>query len=245
MQDRVSERTVSRNPSIITLEKIGLRIDATDLLVGIDLEIRNGPPTILMGPNGSGKTTLLRLLMGLIEPSVGRVHFHGAANGLPIRRAIVFQKPVMLRRTAAANVAFALAAAHRSSDAASIVRLLDQVGLSALADRPARKLSGGEQQRLALARALAREPNILLLDEPTASLDPAQTKAVEDIITRVADNGVKVIMATHDIGEAKRLGGDVIFLNKGRVIEHSLAQRFFTQPATADVRRFLAGELVL
>ena len=244
MQDRPSNTGAHASRRTMRLEGLGFRANETELLSGIDLEIHAGAPTILMGPNGSGKTTLLRVMMGLIEPSEGRVIFACAADAAPVRRAIVFQKPVMLRRSAAANVAFALRAAGRTADAATIGALLDEAGLSALGHRAARKLSGGEQQRLALARALARAPEILFLDEPTASLDPAQTKAVEDIIQRVAAAGVKVVMATHDIGEARRLAGDVVFLSKGRLIEHSPAPQFFTDPATNDVRRFLAGELV-
>ncbi len=210
------------------------------LLHDVSLDLVLGAPTILLGPNGSGKTTFLKLAMGLIEPGLGHI-----AIPRDLRRAFVFQKPVMLRRTAAANVAFALAAADRVADPGVIAKLLDQVGLGALADRPARKLSGGEQQRLALARALAREPDILFLDEPTASLDPAATKSVEDIITFVAASGVKVVMATHDLGQARRLAGDVVFLVNGRVAEHATAPEFFASPTTDSARRFLAGDLVI
>jgi len=157
----------------------------------------------------------------------------------------VFQKPVMLRRSAGRNIAYALKAAGRSADAADIGKLLDRVGLAHLADRPARRLSGGEQQRLALARALARDPEVLLLDEPTASLDPAATKAVEDIVAGAAAAGVKIVMSTHDLGQARRLAGDIVFLSKGRLIEHAPAERFFTAPATPQARSFLAGELVI
>ena len=114
-----------------------------------------------------------------------------------------------------------------------------------LADRPARKLSGGEQQRLALARALARDPEILFLDEPTASLDPAATKGVEDIVRVVAASGVKIVMATHDIGQARRLAGDIVFLARGRLVENALAHRFFASPATPEAAAFLRGDLVI
>jgi tungstate transport system ATP-binding protein len=114
-----------------------------------------------------------------------------------------------------------------------------------LADRPARRLSGGEQQRLALARALACEPQVLLLDEPTSSLDPASTKLVEDIVAQISASGVKVVMATHDIGQARRLAGDVVFLAKGRLIEHAAADRFFIDPESEEARQFLAGNLVI
>ena len=230
---------LSAPEALVRLDRVHVHAGATAIVSDVTLDLRPGPPTVLIGPNGSGKTTLLRVLMGLIEPSSGSVRVMAA------ERAFVFQKPVMLKRSASANVAFALTATHQPADAHAIARLLEQVGLGALADRPARKLSGGEQQRLALARALARKPGILLLDEPTASLDPAQTKAVEDIIARVAGNGVKVIMATHDLGEAKRLAGDVVVLVKGRVVEHAPADQFFSNPQSEAARRFLAGDLVI
>lgn len=234
-------------PSLLPLAFAGVRVSAggTPILTDVMLTIAAGPPTILIGPNGSGKTTLLRLAMGLVAPHAGTLTFGGAAIAPSPRRAIVFQRPVMLRRSVAANVAFALTAAHRPADTAAVHALLDRVGLAALADRPARRLSGGEQQRLALARALARDPEVLFLDEPTASLDPAQTKLVEDIIAGVAASGVKVVMATHDLGEARRLGGDVVFLVSGRLVEHSPAAQFFSTPASEAARRFLAGDLVL
>jgi tungstate transport system ATP-binding protein len=153
----------------------------------------------------------------------------------------------MLRRSAAGNVRFALAAAglERSKRGARVDDLLALVGLSGLRQRPARKLSGGEQQRMALARALAKGPQVLLLDEPTASLDPASTKAVEDVIRAVAARGIKVVMATHNLGEAKRLAEEVMLLNRGRVIESGAAEMFFSIPKTNEARRFLAGELLV
>jgi tungstate transport system ATP-binding protein len=163
------------------------------------------------------------------------------------RRAIVFQRPVMLRRSVAANIAFALryGATARREHPDRLAALLDLVGLSALGTRPARRLSSGEQQRLALARALARDPEILFLDEPTANLDPAATKAVEDIIVRVAGGGVKIVLATHDLGEARRLAGEVVFMVRGRVRESAAAQSFFAGPATAEAQAFLNGDLVI
>jgi len=223
----------------------GYRAGAVSILCGIDLELAPGPPTILLGPNGSGKTTLLKLAMGLLAPTAGTITFCGRGNPATGRRAFVFQKPVMLRRTAVANVAYALSAAGRPTERSEIARLLAEVGLEALGDRPARRLSGGEQQRLSLARALARDPEVLFLDEPTASLDPASTKAVEDIVTRVAEAGVKIVMATHDLGQARRLAGDVVFLAKGRLIERAPSDTFFTSPSTDEARCFLAGDLVI
>jgi tungstate transport system ATP-binding protein len=216
----------------------------TAILREVDLTIAAGAPTLLLGPNGSGKTTLLKMAMGLVAPVSGRVVYAGHKDQAR-RHAFVFQKPVMLRRTVARNVAFALKAAGRARDPSIIARLLDSVGLGELADRPARRLSGGEQQRLSLARALARDPEVLFLDEPTASLDPAATKGVEDIIARTAHAGVKIVMATHDLGQARRLAGEILFLAKGRLLEQTPAPAFFADPATAEAKRFLAGELVI
>jgi tungstate transport system ATP-binding protein len=228
----------------IVLHGVAFTAGATSILRDVALSIDAGPPTVLIGPNGSGKTTLIKLAMGLLAPTAGSIRC--ASPGLAAkRRAIVFQRPVMLRRTAASNVAYALKAAGHSADATTIEKLLDRVGLAALADRPARRLSGGEQQRLALARALARDPEVLFLDEPTASLDPAATKAVEDIVAGTAAAGVKIVMATHDMGQARRLAGDIVFLAKGRLIEHAPAERFFVAPATPEARAFLAGDLVI
>jgi tungstate transport system ATP-binding protein len=228
----------------IHLADVAFAAGGTRILDGVTLSIDAGAPTLLIGPNGSGKTTLIKLAMGLLAPTAGSVCF-AQPDAAARRQAIVFQKPTMLRRSAAANVAFALKAAGRSADRQTILALLDRVGLGPLAGRPARRLSGGEQQRLALARALARDPEILFLDEPTASLDPASTKAVEDIVACAAASGVKIVMATHDLGQARRLAGDVVFLAKGRLLEHAAAAPFFAQAGTLEARRFLAGDLVI
>jgi len=230
---------------VLRFEAVSYRAGATSILDTIDLALSAGAPTVLLGPNGSGKTTLLRLAMGLLAPSAGEVIVARTPDRRLPRRALVFQKPAMLRRSAAANVAFAMASAGRPVNREAIIQLLDQVRLEPLAQRPARRLSGGEQQRLALARALALDPEIILLDEPTASLDPSSTKLVEDILGDVAARGVKVVMATHDIGQARRLARDVVFMVQGRLVEHGDAARFFSRPATEAARRFVAGDLVL
>ena len=229
----------------IRFRGVDFSVGAVAILRGIQLEIGGGSPTILLGPNGSGKTTLLKLAMGLISPTAGAITYGGREAPAAGTRAFVFQKPMMLRRTAAANVAYALTAAGRRADRLEVARLLAEVGLEGLGDRPARRLSGGEQQRLALARALARDPEVLFLDEPTASLDPASTKAVEDIVARIAEAGVKIVMTTHDLGQARRLASEVVFLAKGRLVERAPAEIFFTRPATDEARRFLAGDLVI
>lgn len=224
----------------VALEDASLTAGEVSIVRQISVTLGAGAPTALLGPNGSGKSTLLRLAMGLVAPTSGRVTWGG--RGAPGERlAMVFQRPVMLRRTAAANVAYALG----RRDDTRVGELLAQVGLGVLADRPARKLSGGEQQRLALARALARDPEVLFLDEPTASLDPAATKSVEDIIRAIASSGVKIVMATHDIGQARRLAGDILFLARGRLAERTDATQFFDNPTTKEAQAFLRGDLVI
>jgi tungstate transport system ATP-binding protein len=190
---------------------------------------------------------LLRLCMGLAAPSSGRVTWGGRTDRKPLRRAILFQRPVMLRRTTAANVAYALAQAGtpRKHRAQRVTALLDRVGLSDLAQRPARRLSGGEQQRLALARALARDPEILLLDEPTANLDPAATRSVEEIVLLAAQSGIKIVMASHDLGQVRRLAGDVVFLVRGALCEQGNAADFLDHPTTPEAAAFLRGDLVI
>jgi len=231
----------------IVLEAVSLAVRNVTILDGVSLKLDGGAPTVLIGPNGAGKTTLLRLAMGLVAPTRGRVTFGGRPDALPGRRAIVFQRPVMLRRSAGGNLRYALKAAGvpRADRAKRVEELLALVGLTGLEARAARKLSGGEQQRLALTRALAKDPQVLFLDEPTASLDPAATKAVEDVIRAVAARGIKVVMSTHDLGEARRVAGEIVLMHRGRVVETADAATFFNNPGTAEARRFIAGELLV
>jgi tungstate transport system ATP-binding protein len=231
----------------IQFEGVEVRAGQAVLLAGISLTLRSGAPSVLIGPNGSGKTTLLRAAMGLIAPSAGYIRWGDQSEPPAQGRAIVFQRPVMLRRSCAENLRYALQAAgiagpERDRRTNELLRL---VGLGALASRPARRLSGGELQRLALARALARRPGVLFLDEPTASLDPAATKAIEDLVRAVAADGVKVVMATHDLGEARRLAGEILLLHRGELVETGPADAFFATPQTAAAQRFLAGELLI
>ncbi|WP_395714674.1 metal ABC transporter ATP-binding protein [Reyranella sp.] len=231
----------------IRFDNVTIAANNATLLDGISLTIAAGAPTVLIGPNGAGKTTLLRAAMGLVAPVRGTITWQGREHVPPVRRAIVFQRPTMLRRSAAANVRYALRAARiaRAEHDEAIDRLLALVGLEHAAERPARRLSAGEQQRLALARALAREPDVLFLDEPTASLDPASTKAIEDVIRTVSQRGIKVLLSTHDLGEARRLAGDVMLLNRGCIVETAAAARFFDSPLTDEARKFIAGELLV
>lgn len=211
------------------------------------LTIANGAPTAVVGPNGAGKTTLLRMGMGLIEPANGRVTWGGRERTVPARRAFLFQRPVMLMRSAGSNIEYALASIKtpRGERKKKASELLTLVGLSGFEGRPARRLSGGEQQRLALARSLARDPEILFLDEPTASLDPAAAKSVEDVLREIAGRGVKIVMTTHDLATARRLAGDVILLHRGQIVEHATSDVFFNYPKTDEARRFQAGDLLI
>jgi tungstate transport system ATP-binding protein len=222
------------------------RVGDANRIDGIDLDLAPRSLSVVMGPNGAGKSLLLRLLHGLIEPTAGQVFWGGQSLSTELRRhqAMVFQRPVLLRRSVLANIRFVLELRHTYSRERAH-GVLEEVGLADRAAQPARLLSGGEQQRLALARALALEPQVLFLDEPTANLDPFSMAAIESIISRSHDRGTKIILVTHDIGQAHRLADDVIFLNQGRLVEHSPADRFFDSPLSKQARDYLAGRLVL
>ena len=215
----------------------------TRVLAGVDVTIDPRSRTFILGANGAGKSTLLRVLHGLIEPSRGSVTW-GRATTRPPGQAMVFQRPVLLRRSAAANLRHALALAGvRGRDAQRrIDDALTSVGLDAIADRPARVLSGGEQQRLALARAWALAPEVLFLDEPTSSLDPPSARAVEAIVNDIHALGTTIVMTTHQLAQAKRLADSVILLQDGGVAEQTDAATFFRKPRSAYGRAFLEGE---
>ncbi|MGB3391247.1 MAG: ATP-binding cassette domain-containing protein [Pseudaminobacter sp.] len=231
----------------VRFENVSLRAGATTILDRLNLSITPGAPTLIVGPNGSGKTSLLRLCMGLSVPSEGKISWGGRPALGPGRLAMLFQRPVMLRRSVADNVIYGLAKAGlpRKLRVGRMEEALARVGLLELASRPARRLSGGEQQRVALARALAREPELLLLDEPTANLDPAATRAVEEIVLMAAQSGIKIVMASHDLGQVRRLAGDVLFLVRGRLCERASAADFFDHPSTDEVAAFIRGDLVI
>ena len=217
----------------LRLETVSFR----DIIQPLSLEIDAGPSTIILGANGAGKSVLMRLMHGLLAPSSGTIAWKSSG-----RQAMVFQRPVMLRRSALDNVRFALHVAGQADERAAR-EALAEVGLSHAAHRPARVLSGGEQQRLALARAWALHPEVLFLDEPTASLDPTATREIETVIRAFDAAGTKVVMATHNLGQARRLGDEVIYLHQGRVLERAPVEKFFAQPATPEAAAFIKGEL--
>jgi tungstate transport system ATP-binding protein len=227
----------------LVLDNVSFVAHGRRILHDISAEIVAGPRTVILGPNGAGKSVLMRICHGLLRATDGHVHWLGR-NGVR-RQAMVFQRPVMLRRSALGNIAYGLklAGVRRRERELRARDVLEAVGLEARALQPARLLSGGEQQRLALARAWALGPEVLFLDEPTASLDPVATREVESIIGQIRASGTKIVMTTHNLGQARRLGDDIVFLDGGRLIERAPVDRFFTQPATAEAAAFIRGEL--
>lgn len=231
----------------LRLEALTYEAGGKRLIDRISLTFAAGPRTLILGPNGAGKSLLLRLCHGLLRPTAGRVVWAAAERRtLARRQAMVFQSPVLLRRSAAANLDYPLrlrgiGAGERRARVTEALGLAD---LRALAAQPARTLSGGEQQRLAIARAWALQPEVLFLDEPTASLDPAATRGIEALIRTVHANGAKIIMTTHDIGQARRLADEIVFLHRGQVCERAPAESFFAGPGTPEAARFLKGDLL-
>ena len=246
-QARERDDVASIRPA--TVQALSFQAGGQTLLHGLDLALDRTSTTVIMGPNGAGKSLLLRLLHGLLTPSSGEVRWNGRAPDRAVRRrqAMVFQKPVLLRRSVLGNVTYALKVhgVARRERRARAQEALAEAGLARLARRPARVLSGGEQQRLALARAWATRPEVLFLDEPTANLDPAGAHAVERMVAAIKDRGTKIVLTTHDLGQARRLADEVVFLHRGRLVERSPAQTFFDQPQSAQARAFLSGDLVL
>ncbi len=217
------------------------------LLNELSLTIDSNEVTVILGPNGAGKSLLLRTAHGLEIPSQGSLQWN---KHIPKTqqswRAYIFQKPVLLRRSVRANLEYVLSL-HKINKAnydSLINAALEHTGLSQLANRQARVLSGGEQQRLNIARAWVLQPKVILLDEPTAELDPNGTGAIERLIKTIAQQGTKIIMSTHDLGQAHRLASDIVFLHQGRLVEHTPAASFFEQPQTKMAQDFIAGKLL-
>jgi len=228
---------------LIEVTNLCLRLNNTDLLNSISVSSKTRGVTMVMGPNGAGKSLFLKCLHGLIQPTFGLIkvcgeHVQGPSND----QAMVFQKPVLLRRSVLENLAFA---APQGADLGAINNALATAHLGDKRDLPARLLSGGEQQRLAVVRALLRNPKLLVLDEPTASLDPASVQIIEGLIRDFTELGGKTIFISHDLGQAKRLGSEIFFLHKGRVVEHSDADLFFRNPTSKEAKAYLNGRLII
>jgi tungstate transport system ATP-binding protein len=251
MRASVAAAATRREPSVLPIAAGGLTVvrRGRRLIDAIDLTLPTEGVLVIMGPNGAGKSLLLRLLVGLVAPDSGTVTWAGRTPGIDRARRVglVPQRPVLLRRTVRANLDYVLklAAIPRSKRADLTQRAMREARLEGLENQNARLLSGGEQQRLALARTLLLAPDILLLDEPTASLDPASTALIEDIVRRANRSGTPVVLVTHDIGQARRLADTVMFLVAGRICESSRAAAFFEAPRSPEARAFLAGDLVV
>jgi tungstate transport system ATP-binding protein len=224
----------------------GLRWHAAGraVLDGLSLELGGEGITILLGPNGAGKSVFLRTLCGLLEPDEGHIDWGGGTRP-EFGVAMVFQQPKMLRDSLLGNVELALRPLKvpTADRAARAGEALERVGLAHRARDSARSLSGGERQRLALARAWVTQPRLLLLDEPTASLDPSSVEAIERIVREIRTEGTRILMTTHNLGQATRLADDVVFIDAGRVCEHAPVQRFFARPASQAARLYIQGEL--
>jgi tungstate transport system ATP-binding protein len=225
----------------LVLRDVSFAAGGRSIIDRVSFELLQGPRTAILGANGAGKSVLMRLMHGLLVPTQGQVLWKG--DNPARQQAMVFQRPVMLRRSALANVVYALKLAGVNPPERAAMEALANVGLSQLAGHPARVLSSGEQQRLALARAWALKPQVLFLDEPTANLDPNASREIEAAIQAVHAGGTKVVMTTHNLGQARRLGDEVLFIHQGRLVERAPVDRFFTQPASAEAAAFIKGEL--
>lgn len=245
MRDFSANSEIAFGEKLLEARDVSLVRSGKTLLAGVDLALTAGRRTVIMGANGAGKSLLLRVLHGLITPDAGQVIWQGTPLSSEAQRAqaMVLQRPVMLRRSVLANLRFALSVRglRGKARAARVAEALDRAGLADLARSPARVLSGGEQQRLAVARALSTAPRMLLLDEPTASLDPAATRQIEEQVNAAHASGVSVVMVTHDRGQAQRMADDIVFLHKGRVAEAGPARQVLTTPRSEAVAAWLDG----
>ncbi len=231
----------------LKLTNVSFEAGSMRLIKDLNLTLEAGPRTAVIGPNGAGKSLLLRLCHGLLKPSSGTVEWRQSpGQDAADHQAMVFQRPVMLRRSAAANIGYALKlkGIHGAERRERIDEALARAGLRRLAAQPARVMSFGEQQRLALARAWALRPQVLFLDEATASLDPAATHAVEEMIHAIHAEGTRIILTTHDLGQARRLSDEVVFLHRGRMLEKAPSEKFFEKPENDLAQAFVKGELL-
>ena len=230
----------------LRISDLRYRPNGREVLAGIDLELNDEGITLVLGPNNAGKNVLLRAICGLVQPSSGSMAW-GVEQGARPEQGVmmVFQRPMMLRASVLHNVALGLKPLDlsRRERESRALAMLERIGLADRAGDSARQLSGGEQQRLALARAWLTRPRLLLLDEPTASLDPSASAAVERIIREIRTDGTRILMVTHNLGQATRLGDDIVFMAAGRVCEHTAVQPFFARPRSEEARLFIQGEL--
>ena len=226
------------------LQEVSFAVNGRTIIDRLSVEIAAGPRTVILGPNGAGKSVLMRLCHGLLKPTAGVIAWRGPTNG-GLRQAMVFQRPVMLRRSALANVTYGMQLAGITPRECELRArdVLEAVGLLHLSARPARMLSGGEQQRVALARAWALNPEVMFLDEPTANLDPGATRDIENIITQIHASGTKIIMSTHNLGQARRLADEILFLHQGRLVERAAVEPFFRHPGSAEATAFIRDEI--
>ncbi len=243
MRDLVSEMA-----SCLSVDGVRISRKGKVLLDVSQLSLDGPGPTLILGPNGSGKSLLLRCLHGLIVPDRGQVRQDGVVLNAnhKARQGMVFQQPVLLRRSVAANLDFVLKRQgfSRRLRKSRIEGLLAEGGLDGKARQSARSLSGGEAQRLAILRALALDPETLFLDEPTSALDPNATQMIERMILRASSRSVRIVMVTHDIGQARRLAADIVMMQGGHVVEHGVAKQVLDAPESDAARRYLAGGLV-
>lgn len=230
----------------VTLEGAQLRRSGKVLVGPVDLTLHAKGVTIVIGPNGAGKTSLLRMLHGIARLGGGQITWACPPDEARAHQAFVFQHPIMMRRSVLGNLTYPLRLADvpRTEARDRAAHAATEVGLGDMLDRPAPYLSGGERQKLALARALMTDPELLFLDEPCASLDGRATREIEEILARAAARGTRLIMSTHDMGQARRLATEVLFLLNGKIREHSEAHAFFEGTPSAQASAFLRGDIV-
>ena len=234
------------NRPLIKLDGVEVRRRGKTILGPINLDLEESGFTIVLGPNGAGKTTFLKALHGIERLSGGEVNWAIGDTDLRAQQAYVFQNPTMLRRSVRANLAYPLKLlrVNKSEISRRVEHWAKRSGMETLLDSPATRLSGGERQKLALARALIRDPKVLFLDEPCASLDGKSTREIEALLLETHQSGTRIIMTTHNLGQAKRLATDVVFLLNGRLHEQSPAGPFFSAPDQPEAQSFLKGDIV-
>ena len=232
--------------SPIKIKNISILLNDRLILRNINCQINDKSITAILGPNGAGKSLLLQTINGLTPILNGEITYNlrQLDDNIRKKQAMVFQSPTLLRRTVLGNMEF-VNSINKNTNMLDVKSILKKVGLEAFNNKPARLLSGGEKQRLSLARALLIQPKLLLLDEPTANLDPYSLKLIEDLISEENSKGTTIILTTHDMSQAKRLASDIIFINKGEILEQTQAKIFFKEPQTIEAKRYLTGEILL